>query len=86
MVFVGIYRAHTGEKFIEGLFWMRMEAAGLRMLFHASWLYAFIILIATTGKSTPAAMVITVFALTCWTRAASVTIRVEDFLEGIGAK
>lgn len=86
MIFIGVYKSHTVQRFIQGLFWMRLEAAGLRLLFYAAALYGAIVILVTQGKASPAAVIIIIFALTCWSRSASVTIKVEDFLEGIGAK
>lgn len=83
-IFLGIYRAE-GKPIAEVTFWMRLEALGLRALAYAAYIYA-IVVVGYSGpqKALPAIALILIFALTCHTRAATVVLKVEDYLFNIG--
>lgn len=83
-VIVGLWQAHRHAMY-KATVWLRLEALGLKALAYAAYLYVFIILLATGGTAVPAAALISAFALTCHSRSVAVTLKVEDYLLGIGA-
>jgi hypothetical protein len=81
---LGLYRAF-GKPIAEVTFWMRLEALGLRALAYAAYIYAVAIALYSGTDAVPGIAVILIFALTCHTRSATVTLKVEDYLYQIGA-
>ena len=65
--------------------WLRIKALGLKMLCYASFIYAMVIVSFNPKGALPATAIILIFSLTCWSRATAVTLRVEDYLEEVGA-
>lgn len=78
-VVMGIWRAHKHQKTQKAIKWLRVEASGLRLLTYAGYLYAVIVFMSpfpTEGQE----YIITLFALTCHSRATYLNIKAEDHL------
>lgn len=85
MVIVGIWRAHNVNA-TRAVKWLRAESLGLRLMAYGGYLYAAIVTIVTYGKDGTipfVAFILLAFALTCHSRASYITIKVEDFLDGL---
>lgn len=85
MVGLGIWRSHRVNA-LKAVLWKRIHAAGLRLLAYAGYFYAAVasITYAAVNNALPAgAFIFVIFALTAHSRSADVTIKLEDFLDGL---
>lgn len=80
LVVLGVWRGHKFEATMSrAIPWLRTEASGLRLLSYAGYLYATIIAIVAQEDMGAAPFIVGIFALTCHSRAAYLTIKVEDY-------
>lgn len=78
LVVLGIWRAHALD-LPAAVPWLRSEASGLRLIAYAAYLYAAIVAIVAKADAGAAPFIILILALTCHSRAAYLTIKVEDY-------
>lgn len=78
LIIMGVWMAHRHD-FPKAAFWLRSESAGLKLLAYAAYLYASIIAIVIGKESGVAVPITLIFALTCHSRSAYLTIKVEDY-------
>lgn len=85
MVGLGIWRTHAASP-LRAIPWRRIHAAGLRLLAYAGYFYASVASItyaALNGALPAGAFIFIIFALTAHSRSADVTIKLENFLDGL---
>ena len=77
-IVVGIWQSHRHD-LPKAIPWIRCEASGLRLLAYVAYLYGVVIILVIGAKAGAAPFIIFIFALTCHSRSAYLTIKVEDY-------